>query len=328
MDILNDLRLLDLGSSGIQQPGLGEVGLADLEHGRLLQGIDLQAVGVTGCKGIAHDLVVQRGGSAGDGEQLGVALCQLRQGAQQCPGVGMAGIVEHFLAGTQFHNLAAVQNGNTVSNIGNNTQVMGDKYDGVVEFLLQVLQQLQDLCLNGNVQRSGGFVTDQNLGLAGKCNCNLIVMNIRELFNLGYDGATSANLPNCFASADSIAVEGQTSKYFYTYAHVKEFKANDKVVIPVPTGKTGNYNRSIIVAVRPKVYESTFVDHVTDFTNLKKIGNMNLGTTAISNSGNPNDFRLTPYTVTGSYSTAPAGSSFFDSYAQRVYTGTDEITHA
>ena len=148
---------------------------------------------------------------------------------------------------------------------------------------------------------------------------------LRELFNLGYDGATSANLPNCFATADSIAVEGQTSKYYYTYAHVKEFKANDKVVIPVPTGKTGNYNRSIIVAVRPKVYETTFVDHVTDFTNLKKIGTMNLGTTAISNSGNPNDFRLTPYTVTGSYSTAPAGSSFFDSFAQRVYTGTDEI---
>ena len=36
----------------------------------------------------------------------------------------MAGIVEHFLAGTNFHNLAAVQNGNTVSDVGDNTQVV------------------------------------------------------------------------------------------------------------------------------------------------------------------------------------------------------------
>ena len=90
MDILNDFGLFHLGGSGIQQPGLCEVGLRNLEHGRLLQGVNLQAVGITGCKGIAHDLIVQRRRSTGDGVQLGVSLCQLRQGGQQCPGVGVA----------------------------------------------------------------------------------------------------------------------------------------------------------------------------------------------------------------------------------------------
>ena len=149
MDVLNCLGLLNLRRSGVQQPGLGEVGLRNLEHGRLLQRIDLQAVGISGSKGIAHDLVIQRGGSASDGVKRSVPLCQLRQRGQQRPGVGVLGIVEDLLAGTDLNNLTAIQNGNTVSNVGNNTQVMSDENDGVVEFLLQILDQLQNLCLNG-----------------------------------------------------------------------------------------------------------------------------------------------------------------------------------
>ena len=41
---------------------------------------------------------------------------------------------------------------------------------GVAELLLQVLDELQDLGLNGHVQSGGGLVADQDLGLAGQGN--------------------------------------------------------------------------------------------------------------------------------------------------------------
>ena len=80
----------------------------------------------------------------------------------------MSGIVEHFLAGTQFHHLTAVKHRDPVGHIGHNAQVMGDEDDGVAEFLLQILDQLQDLRLNGHVQSSGRLVADQNFRLAGQ----------------------------------------------------------------------------------------------------------------------------------------------------------------
>ena len=67
MKVANDLGLFDLGRSGIQEPGLGVMGIADLEHRRILQGIDFQAVGIPGREGVAHDLIVQRRRRAGNG---------------------------------------------------------------------------------------------------------------------------------------------------------------------------------------------------------------------------------------------------------------------
>ena len=60
MDVLDDFRFFHLGRSGVQEPGLGEMGLGHLEHGGIHQGIDLQAVGIPGGEGIAYNGVVQR----------------------------------------------------------------------------------------------------------------------------------------------------------------------------------------------------------------------------------------------------------------------------
>ena len=80
----------------------------------------------------------------------------------------MLGIVEHFLGSTHFHHLTAVKHSHTVSHIGDNTQVVGDEHNGVTKFLLQILDQLQDLRLNSNVQRSSRLVTNQDLRLTGQ----------------------------------------------------------------------------------------------------------------------------------------------------------------
>ena len=81
-------------------------------------------------------------------------------------------VVEDLLHGAVFHDLAGIHHGHTVCHVCHNAQVMGDVDNGHAQLLLQVADQLQDLCLNGHVQRSGGLVADQDLRAAGRCNGN------------------------------------------------------------------------------------------------------------------------------------------------------------
>ena len=84
----------------------------------------------------------------------------------------MARIVEQLFYVCKLDDLSCVQNGNTVCDIRYDTKVVGNKHDGVVVLFLKILDQLQDLCLNRNVQRSCRLIADQNLRTAGKCNRN------------------------------------------------------------------------------------------------------------------------------------------------------------
>ena len=84
----------------------------------------------------------------------------------------MSGIVEQFLYRGQLDDLTGIKNSHAVCDIRNHTQVMGNKYNRVMVFLLKVLDELQDLCLDRNVQSGSRLVTDQDLRLAGKSDCD------------------------------------------------------------------------------------------------------------------------------------------------------------
>ena len=84
----------------------------------------------------------------------------------------MARIVEQLFYVRKLDDLSCVQNGNTVCDIRYDTKVVGNKHDGVVVLFLKILDQLQDLCLNRNVQRSCRLIADEDLRTAGKCNRN------------------------------------------------------------------------------------------------------------------------------------------------------------
>ena len=144
------------------------MGGTDLEYGRFFLPVNGQAVLVSGGEGIALDLVIQGGRGAGDGEQVGATLRQLGKAGQQRPGVGVTGLVENLLHGAHLHDLTAIEDGHTLGNVGNNAQVMGDIHGGEAQLVLQILDEPDDLSLNGHVQSGGGLVTDQDLGLAGQ----------------------------------------------------------------------------------------------------------------------------------------------------------------
>ena len=63
----------------------------------------------------------------------------------------------------QLHQLAQVHNADAVGNVLDNAQVMGDEQIGQAHLLLQVLEHVDDLCLNRNVQGGDRLVADDEL---------------------------------------------------------------------------------------------------------------------------------------------------------------------
>ena len=77
----------------------------------------------------------------------------------------MQGIGEQLIRGSQLHHLAEVHNADTVGEVLNDAQVMGDEQNRQTQLLTQVVQQVDDLRLNGNIQSGDGLVGDQQLGV-------------------------------------------------------------------------------------------------------------------------------------------------------------------
>ena len=111
------------------------------------------------------------GRRARDGEELLLGV-QIRHGGQQRPGVGVLGVVEDLLAPAEFHDLPRVHHRHPVGHIGHHAQVVGDEDDGEVVALLDLVDELQNLGLDGHIQSRGGLVADQDLRVAGQGNGN------------------------------------------------------------------------------------------------------------------------------------------------------------
>ena len=82
----------------------------------------------------------------------------------------MAGVVIDLVRGADLDDVACIHDGHPVGDVGHDTEVVGDENDGQVVFDLHLLEQLQDLRLDGHVQRGGGLIADQDLRVAGHRN--------------------------------------------------------------------------------------------------------------------------------------------------------------
>ena len=143
------------------------MGGADLEIGGTLHKVDLEGVGIAGGEGVPLHLQEEVGGRALDGVELLSLHAQLGQGGEQGPGIGVPGVVKDLLAGADLHNVPGVHDGNAVGHIGHHAQVVGNIDGSEVVFLLKILDELEDLGLDGHIQGGGGLVADEDLGPAG-----------------------------------------------------------------------------------------------------------------------------------------------------------------
>ena len=73
---------------------------------------------------------------------------RLRNGGQQSLGVGMHRLCEQLVGTGELQALAKVHNHDVIRDVLDNAQVMGHEHIGQAHVILQVHQQVEDLCLN------------------------------------------------------------------------------------------------------------------------------------------------------------------------------------
>ena len=171
------------------------MGIRHSEERRLGNTVDIKSKFVSGGKGVALYLVKQVWGASGNGVKPLLVGVQIRQSGEQSPGVGVAGVVVNLVNGSLFDDFARVHNVHEVGNLCHNAEVVGDVDNGNAQLVLNLLDKLQYLRLNGNVQSGGGLVADEQVGVAGKGDCDnhslahtagkLVRITLKAFFRIG-----------------------------------------------------------------------------------------------------------------------------------------------
>ena len=141
-------------------PELGHLGRAALVR-----------VGAAGAETAAAGRVQGAGHVALQHDALGRARrfgVRHRNGGDQAAGVGVDAVGDELKAVGQFHQLAQVHDADAVGDMLDHAQVMGDEQVGQAHLGLQVLEHVDDLRLDGNVQRRDRLVADDELGVHGQ----------------------------------------------------------------------------------------------------------------------------------------------------------------
>ena len=102
-----------------------------------------------------------------DGAQHRLALpVEPGHGGQQQSGVGVGRRGKNLLHRAAFHHPPAVHHGHVIGHVGHHAHVVGDQHNGGADLVAQALHQVQNLRLDGHVQRRGWLIGDQQAGPA------------------------------------------------------------------------------------------------------------------------------------------------------------------
>src|SRR5262249_34796218 len=95
---------------------------------------------------------------------------ELRYRADEATRIGMARRAEQRRDGRLLYLAACIHHHHALGDFGHHAEVMGDKDDGRTEALLEVGHETEDLRLDGDVERGGRLIRNQELGAAGQRN--------------------------------------------------------------------------------------------------------------------------------------------------------------
>ncbi len=87
---------------------------------------------------------------------------------EQMPGIGMLRVLEQLGDRPGLDDLAVGHHADPIGDLAHDRQIVGDQQHRHPEAALQVLQQGQDLGLDGDVERRGRLVGDQQIRLIGE----------------------------------------------------------------------------------------------------------------------------------------------------------------
>ena len=92
----------------------------------------------------------------------------MRDRIEKCLGVGVLGGVENLLGFSILDDFSLVHDCNVIGDVAHHGEVVGDENHGQVEFFAELEQEVDDLGLNGDVERADGFVGNDEFGFGGQ----------------------------------------------------------------------------------------------------------------------------------------------------------------
>ncbi len=72
--------------------------------------------------------------------------------------------MQHGVGLAQFDDASAIHDGDPVCQVFDHAEIVRNEQVGDAKFVLKLAQQVQNLSLDGNVERRRGFVADQHFG--------------------------------------------------------------------------------------------------------------------------------------------------------------------
>lgn len=137
------------------------------QFGCLLEAALLR-IGATACKAAPSGRLTGLGTSP-----LRMILCRQcrrggRNGGEQRLGIGVKRICENIAIVAQLHNFTQIHDANAVADVLDNAQIVRNEQISESEILLQADQQIDDLCLNTDIQRGYRLVEHDEIGVDGK----------------------------------------------------------------------------------------------------------------------------------------------------------------
>jgi hypothetical protein len=76
----------------------------------------------------------------------------------------MKRVTINILRACNFHNAAEVHDSNGIADVAHYGKVMGNKEVGQSQSILEVIKQIDDLGLNGNIERRNRFIAYHQVG--------------------------------------------------------------------------------------------------------------------------------------------------------------------
>ena len=105
---------------------------------------------------------------------------------KQCARVGVQGIIEDFVLRPELHHATEIHNADLIGNIFYDRQIVRNEQISESPFLLQFFKQVDNLRLNGNVERRNGFVANNEFGVyrKGARNADTLALAAREFVRI------------------------------------------------------------------------------------------------------------------------------------------------
>ncbi len=100
------------------------------------------------------------------------SLIQAWQRAQKPHRIGVPCPLVNLHNGASFDDVSGIHHIDLPGKVGDYTQIMGDPHDSHPKLLLEASDQIYNLCLDGDVQRSSRFVGNEEFRVAGEAHCD------------------------------------------------------------------------------------------------------------------------------------------------------------